>query len=87
MPDDDDYKLLGEIEDSISENLKDLDGYINIGRETADSTRQIYFACREFRKPSKTLEQIKSAYSNRLNIDYDIYKDKYWQTFNRYNQV
>jgi len=87
MPDEDTYSLLGSIEDKIMEDLKDFEGYINIGRETAENTRQIYFACRDFRKPSKTLEQIKSTYSNRLNIDYDIYKDKYWRTFNRYNQV
>lgn len=85
MPDDYTYKLLDEIEDKISEDLKDFDGYINVGRETADSVRQIYFACREFRKPSKVLDQVKSLYSNKLNLDFDIYKDKYWQTFNRYN--
>lgn len=84
MPDEGTYRLLEEIEDKILEDLKDFEGYLNIRRETADGTREIYFACREFRKPSKVLEQIKLTYGDRLNLDFDIYKDKYWQTFNRY---
>ena len=41
----------------IVEELKDFEGYLNIGRQTADSVREIYFACKEFRKPSKVFAQ------------------------------
>lgn len=84
MPDEDTYQLLNEIEDKITEELKDFEGYLNVGRQTADSVREIYFACKDFRKPSKVLNKILENYSDRIDVDYDIYKDKYWKSFNRY---
>ena len=85
MPDTETYKLLDDIESKIAEELKDFEGYLNIGRQTADSVREIYFACKEFRKPSKVLHKIQNDYSNKVEISYDIYIDKYWQSFNRFN--
>lgn len=87
MPNESTYQLLNEIEDKIMVKLKDSDGYLNIGRQTADSIREIYFACVEFRKPSKVLYDIKIEYQNKIEIDFDIYKDKYWQSFNRFNSI
>ena len=78
------YQLLNEIEGKIMAKLKDSDGYLNIGRQTADSVREIYFACIEFRKPSKVLYGIKKEYQNKIELDFNIYKDKYWQSFNRF---
>jgi hypothetical protein len=85
MPDDDTWKFLEEIETRISEKLKDSDGYINVGRQTAESTRNIYFACKDFRKPSIVLHQIQTDFSKKIAISYNIYKDKYWQSFERFN--
>lgn len=87
MPKDDTYKLLEKIEEEIIADLKDIDGYLNIGRQTGDNERLIYFACKEFRKPSKILHELTSKYSNKLGIQYDIYKDKYWQTFERFKRT
>lgn len=84
MPDKKTYELLDKIEAEISVELKDFDGYLNIGRETADSVREIYFACKEFRNPSKQLDFLAKKYANKVKIDYYIYKDKYWQSFNRF---
>jgi len=84
MPNADTFELLQEIEDKIMDQLKDSEGFINIGRQTADSVRDIYFACNDFRKSSKVLFEIQKAYANRIEIDYDVYKDKYWQSFDRY---
>lgn len=84
MPNDSDYQLLNEIEEKIMLELKDSDGYLNIGRQTADSIREVYFASIDFRKPSKVLHNIKNEYENRIEIDFDVYKDKYWQSFNRF---
>lgn len=78
------YNLLGKIEDDILLHLQDADGYLNIGRETANSQRQVYFACKDFRKPSKTLYDIMKQYAGKVDMEYTIYKDKYWQTFNRF---
>ncbi|WP_430409908.1 DUF695 domain-containing protein [Kordia sp.] len=84
LPTDDDYELLSEIEDNIVAQLKDAEGYLNIGRQTADSVREVYFACIDFRKPSKVLDKIKKTYQDKIKIDFEIYKDKYWQSFHRF---
>lgn len=84
MPCEATYQLLGEIEDDILGELIDCEGYLNIGRETANNERTVYFACKDFRKPSKVLDRIQRKYSDRFQIDSDIYKDKYWQTFDRF---
>lgn len=84
MPDTKTYKLLDEIENTILDELKDFEGYLNVGRQTADSIREIYFACKDFRKPAKVLYQIQTSYAAKLSISYDIYKDKYWQSFERF---
>ena len=85
MPNDNDYKLLDKIQDEIMEELKDVDGYLNIGRQTAKEEREIYFACKDFRKPSKVFFKTQQKYSGNFEIEYDIYKDKYWQSFERFN--
>lgn len=87
MPDDRTYKRLNEFEEQIMLELKDIDGYLNIGRQTADNTREIYFACKDFRKPSKSLHELIKKYSNTLDVKYDIYKDKYWQSFERFRVI
>lgn len=84
MPDKDIYELLNFFEDDIMNNLKDFDGYLNIGRQTADSERLIYFACKDFRKPSKILNDLQKKYFAKIDLSYDIYKDKYWQSFERF---
>jgi hypothetical protein len=84
LPKEKDYKLLDIIEDEILQEVKDIDGYLNIGRQTAENEREIYFACRDFRKPSKVFYAIERKYSVRFKMEYSIYKDKYWQTFERF---
>ena len=84
MPDDETYELLNTLEEEILLELKDADGYLNIGRQTADNKREIYFACKDFRKPSKVLHEMTWKYSGKLDLSYEIYKDKYWQSFERF---
>lgn len=84
MPDNSTYELLDKLEDEIILELKDFEGYLSIGRQTADSERMIYFACKDFRKPSKVLHNLTKNYLGILDLTYDIYKDKYWQSFERF---
>jgi Family of unknown function (DUF695) len=84
MPDEETYKLLDKIEEDIMEELKDVEGYLNFGRETSGGLREIYFTCRDFRKPSKVLAEIEQNYTQYLKLSFQIFKDKYWQTFNRF---
>jgi hypothetical protein len=84
MPDNETYELMNKFEDELMLELKDSEGYLNVGRQTADNSREIYFVCKDFRLPSNVLTKFKSDYKNRLSVDYDIYKDKYWKSFNRF---
>ncbi|MEO6149714.1 MAG: DUF695 domain-containing protein [Mucilaginibacter sp.] len=84
MPDDTSYKLLEDLENEMIMQLKDCEGYLNIGRQTGAGMREIYFACKNFRKPSKVAHLIRQKYAGEFEITYDIYKDKYWQSFERF---
>jgi len=84
MPNEDDCESLNEIDKTILQQLSDKYGYLYIGRQTADGERDIYFACKDFRKPSKVFFNTQQEYANRFEIEYDIYKDKYWQSFERF---
>ena len=84
MPNDIILQKLSDLEEDIMNQLPDVDGYLNIGRETANSTRNLYFACKDFRKPSKVAEDLIGSYDDRFIISFEIYKDKYWQSFNRF---
>ena len=85
MPDETTYALLNELEDALIAELPDVDGYLNLGRETANSQREIYFACQDFRKPAKVLYDFQTRYADTLDMTYEIYKDKYWQSFERFS--
>lgn len=84
MPDSTTYELMDKLEDDLTENLKDFDGYLNVGRETGNNVREIYFACKGFRKLSKIMFELEQKYADKLKVSYEIYKDKYWNTFRRF---
>lgn len=82
LPDEATNNLMNEFEDAILKQLPDVDGYLNIGRETYNGNRTIYFACKEFRHSSKIVKTLIDTYADKLEISYDIFKDKYWMTLN-----
>ncbi|MBO9202337.1 MULTISPECIES: DUF695 domain-containing protein [Niastella] len=84
LPDNDSYQLMAVFEEEVMHELKDFEGYLNIARETANNKRTVYFACKDFRKPSKVLHQLIKEYNGRLTITYDVFKDKYWQSLNKF---
>lgn len=84
MPSPHDFDLLELIEKEITNALHDMDGYLNVGRQTGSNEREVYFACKEFRKPSKVFYEIQKKYEHLFEIEYEIYKDKYWQSFERF---
>lgn len=83
MPDEETSELLNEIEDKITTQLKVGDGCLYIGRQTTKNVREIYFACKDFRKPSRVLFAVQKQFEEQLQVSYDIYKDKYWKSFDR----
>ncbi|MNX90925.1 hypothetical protein D3C86_1229920 [compost metagenome] len=64
--------------------LKDVNGQLNIGRETFEGARAVYFACNEFRESSKIAHQILEKHKRNMDMSYEIYKDKYWQSLAYY---
>ncbi|MBL0356706.1 MAG: DUF695 domain-containing protein [Chitinophagaceae bacterium] len=86
LPEDDTNDIMNAFEDEILKQLPDADGYLNIGRETYNETRTIYIACKEFRRSSKTIAALITAYKDQLEISYDIFKDKYWIAVNHLKQ-
>lgn len=82
MPETAIYELLNDIEEDISTELKDFEGYLNVGRETGDNIREIFFACKDYRKPCKVLDIVVKKYQDKIAINYEIGKDKYWRCFN-----
>lgn len=85
MPNETDYKLLSDIEDEIMLDLKSVEGCLNVGRQTAEGVRELYFTCMDFRQPSKVLYKVQQKYADSFDMDYDIYKDKYWKSLERFN--
>ncbi len=84
MPSDEMLEQFYELEDELEDKLKDVDGNLYIGRQTVEGVREIYFACKEFRNSSKILHQIEKDFSEKLNLSYIMYKDKYWRSFDRF---
>ena len=84
MPDSETCELLNQLEDELIAELPDHEGFLNVGRQTASGNREIYFACQNFRKPSKVLYQCQTRYAETFALEYSLYKDKYWQTFERF---
>jgi len=84
FPNSETYKSISNLEDDIENQLPGLDGYIFLGSETVDGLRETFIACREFRKVTEIIDQLLLKYASQLNINYEFYKDKYWQSFERY---
>ncbi|ANQ51733.1 DUF695 domain-containing protein [Flammeovirga sp. MY04] len=85
MPDDSTYEKLNNLEEELLEELKDKDGYLYIGRQSANNLREIYFACNDFRKPSKVAYRLQQKYKDSEEIEYDLFKDKYWKSLKRFD--
>ncbi len=79
MPDNKTSEQLTIIYKAILGQLKDSDGYLMIVKEIGDHKRHIYFACKDFRKPTKIMNEIIERFYLD-SIDFKIYKDKYWQS-------
>lgn len=84
MPFQETYDLMDSIENEIISKLTVNDGYLLIGRETANGSRDTYFTAVEFRKLSKVLHSVVDTYKDRLDMRFNIYKDIHWKSFRRF---
>lgn len=84
MPASDTYELMNTVEDELMQQLNISEGFLNIGRETADGIREVYIACKDFRKASIVADNIQRKYESEIQFYYNLYKDKYWKSFERF---
>jgi len=84
MPDEKLAEEMDRIEDEIMKYLKDEEGYLNVGRETGQNKRTIFFACAEFRKPSIVLTNIVNKYKPSIKINFEMFRDKYWRSLSQF---
>ncbi len=81
LPKNEIYEVLEALENELIVDLKDEDGYLNIGRQSVENVRTIFFACKDFRKPAKMAFELEKKYKEKWEISSEIYKDKYWRSF------
>ena len=86
MPNSDIYNVLDAIEEEIGAYLVDFDGYLNVGRETSNGERIIFFACKDFRRPSKILDDLSLNEDNKVTVSFNLFKDKYWVCLSNFEQ-
>ncbi|MBD3582518.1 DUF695 domain-containing protein [Flavobacterium selenitireducens] len=84
MPDVETYALMDAFEQLLMDELRDANGYLNVGRETGCSLREIFFACKEFRHASRKVSEVIANFADTLPVFYTIYKDKYWHSLERF---
>lgn len=87
LPDDEGSDKLQALEDAFFRQLKGSDGYLYLGKESSDGVQDVFFACCEYRKSSRIVADIIAGYDGAFELDYNIYKDKYWRTFEEYRQA
>lgn len=79
MPDRPISDMMNAFEDEIMEQLRDVGGYLNVGRQTLNNVRDIYIACSDFRGASKVVYEMEARYAGKLELEWEIFKDKYWR--------
>lgn len=84
LPEKEDFEKLSDIENKAIDELQG-EGYLYIGRESADNVKESYFAGKDFREISKVFNAIKQD-NPEYKISPGIFKDKYWQYFKYYTE-
>ncbi|MFU2093040.1 hypothetical protein [Ornithobacterium rhinotracheale] len=83
------FNLLNQIEDEIEEEInqvfQDKKEMVFVCRETIPNLRTIFYACKDFRKATKIVDGICQKYQQEIDSSFDIYKDKYWRSVERFN--
>jgi len=83
LPENKTLAFMEEIEEEVRALIPDND-FLDIGRETSGNNRSIYFASREFRAMARAADTISNKYANKMEIEWDVYKDKYWQSLDAF---
>ena len=87
MPDEKHYQSMNELEEALIRQLPDSAGFLSLGRETYKGKTTLYMACKEYRLASKATHDLLQRYKDQLACSYDIYKDKYWRTMEKFREA
>lgn len=87
MPDKKTFQKMDQFEKELCDLLPDENGYLNIGRQTYNGIRTIYFACSEFRYASRVARLMTYEYRHDIDADYHICRDKYWITVEKFSSA
>lgn len=85
LPEQGDFDFMNEIDEQMKQKLTPENGHLYIGRETYDGTREVYFASKDFRETARVFDEIIKKYGEEFTFTTDIFKDKYWKYFVKYN--
>lgn len=80
MPNENQYEKLELIHEEMMTALPDFEGYLMLCRVTSKNDRDVFIACKDFRKPSKVFYELSQKYGLEFEIEYQISRDKYWQS-------
>lgn len=87
MPDPASSQRMAEVEEQVDGALRDVDGYLNVGRITGGDERTVFIACKEFRKPSRLLATLAGDLGGGVTMEFEIFKDKYWRSLDPFRQA
>ncbi|MEK6492763.1 DUF695 domain-containing protein [Myroides odoratimimus] len=83
LPSKEDLNSMDDIEDVILES-----GNLNsVARETGAGERTLFFATKDYKKASIDVFKTISLFTDRFDIDYTIYRDKYWMGLEVYTRA
>jgi len=83
MPAKSDVAMMDEIEDLIVES-----NYVtSVARETGSNERTLFLATKDYKNASREVQKTISLFTDKFEIDYAIYRDKYWMGLEMYNNA
>ncbi len=83
---DEESELIQEIDEELTALLPEVEGHLYIGRKTVGDRKDVYFACKDFRKPAFALREFIAKYEDDLQVEVSILKDKYWKAFQAFRK-
>lgn len=83
MPSANDLSMMDEIEDLLLET----ELLNSVARETGANERTLFFATKDYRNASREVLKTVSLFTDKFDIDYTIYRDKYWMGLEVYTNA